>query len=57
MLRQVALDEIPHLYPIAAFLVVLSSNNLSNAFVVVDKRAEAVTRSRQSPNTASRLLS
>jgi len=44
MLVNFGWDEIPHLYPIAAFLVVLSSNNLDNAFVLVDKRAEAVTR-------------
>jgi hypothetical protein len=44
MLVNFGWDEIPHLYPIAAFLVVLSSNNLDNAFAIVDRRAEAVTR-------------
>ncbi len=44
MLVNFGWDEIPHLYPIGAFLVVMSSNNLSNAFEVVDKRAEVVTR-------------
>jgi len=44
MLVNFGFDEIPHLYPIGAFLVVLTSNNLSNWFTVVDKRAEAVTR-------------
>ncbi len=44
MLVNFGWDEIPHLYPIGAFLVVMSSNNLSNAFEVVDKRAELVTR-------------
>jgi hypothetical protein len=44
MLVNFGWDEIPHLYPIGAFLVVLSSNNLSNAFWVVDRRAEAVAR-------------
>src|SRR5262249_18336696 len=44
MLVNFGWDEIPHLYPIAAFLVVLSSSNLSNWFEVVDRRAEAVAR-------------
>ena len=37
-------DEIPHLYPIGAFLLVMTSNNLSNEFGKVDDRADAVAR-------------
>ena len=46
MLVNFGWDEIPHLYPIAAFLVVLSSSNLTNWFEnSVDRRAAAAARS------------
>ena len=47
MIVNFGFDEIPHLYPIGAFLVVLSSSNLSNAFEIVDKRADLVTRTKK----------
>jgi uncharacterized membrane protein YphA (DoxX/SURF4 family) len=36
--------EIPHIYPIAAFLVVLFSNNLSHEFSGMDRMAEAAAQ-------------
>lgn len=39
--------EIPHLYPIAAFLVVLFSNNLSSEFSGIERKAKYAIRDRQ----------
>jgi len=44
-------NEIPHLYPIGAFLLVTLSNNLSNEFGKVDDRAEAVARTGKCVST------
>src|ERR671924_696018 len=38
--------EIPHLYPIGAFLVVLFSNNLTNEFGKMDDKGEAVVKAQ-----------
>ena len=39
--------EIPHLYPIGAFLVVMFSNNLTNEFSKVDDLANKVAKARK----------
>ena len=39
--------EIPHLYPIGAFLVVMFSNNLTNEFSKVDDMATKVAKSKK----------
>lgn len=44
MLVDFGWPEIPHLYPIAAFLVVMFSNNLPNEFHRMDKQAEAAAQ-------------